>query len=138
MTSITVTTEKELKRAVEQKYQEIIIIGELAEKVKKIEKVKKLSKTAIATLTAACAALVASNVAAKIAPAPIRVPVNAMNVMVDKFAMEASKEGGKIIITTPELIIIATLGVTIVISLFKEYDTIEVSNSRLVLKKNGM
>ena len=135
MISITVATKEELKQAIGQKYQQIIVTGELAEKIKQVEKIKKLSKPAIATLAATCATVVASNVATKVAPTPIKVPTKAVNMMMRRVAMEVSKESGKIIITTPELIIIASIGVTILVTLFREYDCIEIGEGKVILKK---
>lgn len=135
MISITVATKAELKEAIRQKYQQIIVTGELAEKIKQVEKIKKLSKPAIATLAATCATVVASNVATKVAPPPIKVPTKAVNMMMRRVAMEVGKESGKIIITTPELIIIASIGVTILVTLFREYDCIEVGEGKVILKK---
>lgn len=52
MDCITVTTQEELKKAIKEKPDKIIVIGKLAGKVKKAEKIKKFSPAAIGLIGA--------------------------------------------------------------------------------------
>jgi len=53
MKTMTVTTKEELKKAQEQKVDEIIVSGDLADKLKKAKKITKLGAVGLAALTAA-------------------------------------------------------------------------------------
>jgi uncharacterized protein with ACT and thioredoxin-like domain len=53
---IEVRTKEELKRVKEQKVQEFVVVGELAEKLYKARKISKLSKAAILALAGAVGA----------------------------------------------------------------------------------
>jgi len=53
METVTVTTKEELKEAQEEKIQEIIVSGDLANKLKKAKQITKLGATGLGVLTAA-------------------------------------------------------------------------------------
>lgn len=50
MSSVTVTTPVELKRAIKEKRDQIILTGKLAKQVKKAKKIKKLSPAVLAVV----------------------------------------------------------------------------------------
>lgn len=120
MNSQTVTTREELKNAQENGVEEIIIKGELANKLKKAKAITKLGAVGLGVLTAALgASVVAAPVTgglSLIAAAPV--------------ALLTGLEIAAIIIA-------AAIGVGLIIALFKEYEEIEFSNGKLVLRKKS-
>lgn len=105
MSSLTVTTKEELKKAKESNVNEIIIVGELAENLKKAKTITTLGAGVITVLTVALAITPASGGLSLAAVAPIAFTTG----------LSAS-----VIIA-----IIAVGGVTLTIALFKDYDEAE-------------
>lgn len=106
---IRVSTKDELKEAINKKYSKIVVIGELASDLKKVSVIKKLSASAIGTLTAA--------ITAAIATAP---PTGGSSLLAFKFAAPtiAAKSG----LDAAVVIIAASLGISLIIALFKDYN----------------
>jgi len=105
VSSLTVTTKEELKKAKESNVNEIIIVGELAENLKKAKTITTLGAGVITVLTVALAITPASGGLSLAAVAPIAFTTG----------LSAS-----VIIA-----IIAVGGVTLTIALFKDYDEAE-------------
>ena len=129
MTSIIVRTREELELAKNRKIDEIIVLGELAEKLKKARKITKLSTAGLAILIGVAGIAVAT--------APVTAPVTA-----GLFALGAGAVGSSsaVIATLTGLdiatIITATsIGITLIIAVSKDYEEIECSNGRIVLKR---
>ncbi|MFZ4702274.1 MAG: hypothetical protein ACOYMG_19705 [Candidatus Methylumidiphilus sp.] len=141
MKSITVHTREELILAKDQNIDEIIVSGELAEKLKKAIMIKKLSVTGLAILVAGVTSIA-------IATAPVTAPaaflggvatMSGATAIVGGGAI-ASGAGGVVVATLTGLeiatIIAATsLGITLIIAIYKGYEEIEYSKDRLVLRK---
>jgi len=105
VSSLTVTTKEQLKKAKESNVNEIIIVGELAENLKKAKTITTLGAGVITVLTVALAITPASGGLSLAAVAPIAFTTG----------LSAS-----VIIA-----IIAVGGVTLTIALFKDYDEAE-------------
>lgn len=118
MKTIEVYTQKSLKHAKENNYDEIIIKGALANKVKKASKITKLSKWGIGVLTATLGtATVTAPVTGGVSLA-VAVPVAAMTGVQVAAIISAS-----------------ALGVALIIALFKGYEEISYSEGMLILRK---
>ena len=118
MNSIKVSTKEELQSAQKSGLHEIIVVGELANKLKKAKKVSKISKAGLAVLT------VTLGGAAIVAPVTGGLSMFAA-------APAAALTGVEI----AAIISASFLGIGLVIAIFKGYEEIEYSNGRLVLRK---
>lgn len=116
--SLTVKTKAQLKQAKHAGEKEIVVEGELADKLKKSKKVAMLSGAGLAVLLAAVgAATVAAPITGGLsyfAAAPV-----------------AALTGLEI----AAIITASTLGLGLIIALFKDYEEIGYSKGRLVLHK---
>ena len=121
MNSITVTTPSELKNAINARYDQIIVTGSLAQKVKQTEKIKELSPAVLAmlgglgTLAVAAVAVPGLGTAAFAAAA---VPVVAASGL-----------------SVPVLIVVAVVGAAMLSALFDSYTKIEVSPQKIVFER---
>ena len=121
MNSITVTTPDELKKAINARYDQIIVTGPLAQKVKQTEKIKELSPAVLAmfgglgALAVAAVAVPGLGTAAFTAAA---IPVVAASGL-----------------SIPVLIVIAVVGVAMLSALFDSYTKIEVSSQKIVFER---
>ena len=129
MASRTVRTEAELKKALEAKVDEIIIVDkDLIQKVHKARKIKNASATAIA--------IAVSLIIAAIAAAPVTggmsIPFTAHFV-----ATVTTASGGLSAGAIVSIVAIAALGTVAIIALLKDYEEIDLSLEppRLKLKK---
>jgi len=95
---------------------EIIVIGDLAEKLKKSKKIALLGPAAIAALGLATVAAPITGGISYIAAAPV-----------------AAMTGVEI----AAIITAAAIGVTLVVAIFKDYEEISYENGKLVLKKKS-
>ena len=133
MNSITVSKPEELKKAINARYDQIVVTGSLATKVKQAEKMKKLSPAILASIgglsTLAVAAVAAAPAAAVIAPG---VGVAAPIAAVTAAAVPVATSSG---IAIPVLITIAVVGVTVMSILFDEYSYVEVSPKRIIFER---
>ena len=121
MRTIEVNTKEELKQAMNDKYDEIIVNGELAKKLNKAKKINKLSKVTLGILIAA--------LTAGIATAPITGGAS-LGASFITAAPIAALTGTDIAV----IIAVSFIGVTLVIAVFKDYDDVEFSTNPLKLK----
>jgi hypothetical protein len=115
--SRTVSTKSELESAKDSKVDEIIVIGDLANDLKKSKKIAYASAGTIAILTAAIAATPFTGGLSAIG----LIPVAAMT----GFEVAA-------------IIVAVSIGITLIIAVFKDYDEIEYENGRMILKKKSI
>jgi len=113
-----VTTKQELEAAKERGDEEIIVDGELADKLKRA---KKVTMVGVGTLTALTAAIAAATVTAPVtgglsyfAAAPI-----------------AAWSG----LDVAAIILASAVGLALLIALFKDYEKISYSDGRMALRK---
>ena len=121
MSSITVTKPDELKKAINARYDQIVVTGSLAQKVKQAEKIKKLSPAVLAMFGGLGALAVAA----------VAVP----GVGTAAFAAAAVPLVAASGLSVPVLIIIAVVGVTLVSTLFDEYTHVEVSSQKIIFER---
>ncbi|MGZ8226111.1 MAG: hypothetical protein ACXWT3_05660 [Methylococcaceae bacterium] len=117
MNRVTVNTKEELSRAKNANASEIVVIGELANKLKRAKKITLLSAGALAAIIAL------------LSTATITAPVTGgMSYLI---AAPAAALSGLEIAT---IIVAASLEIGLIIALFKHYGEIEYSKERLVLR----
>jgi len=116
MKSIRVTTKEELENAIKNKYLEIIVSGSLANKLHKTKKIAYLGAGTIATLTAMLAAIPFTGGFAAFALAPA-----------------AAFTGLEISM----IIIAVSIGIALIIAVFKEYEEISYEDGKLMLKRKS-
>lgn len=112
--SITVKTKDELQQAKEKKYDEIIVIGDLANKLIKAKKITKLSAATLGILGAAIVAAPATGGISGFAAAPI-----------------AAMTG----LELSAVIAASFMGIGFIIALFKDYKLISFNKDGVVLRK---
>jgi len=116
METVTVTTKEDLEKAVEKGYSEIIVKGDLAEKVRNGVKLKTLNKATIAIIAGAIAAIPFTGGISTVAAASI-----------------AAMSGAEIAL----IVAIIFLGIGLIEKLLEQYDEILVSKDEVVLRKKG-
>lgn len=118
METVTVTTKDELKEAQEQNVENIIVSGDLANKLKKAKQITKLGATGLGILTAALGVgIVAAPVTGGLsmfAAAPV-----------------AALTGLEI----AAIITASALGIALIIAVFKDYEEISYENGKMTLRK---
>lgn len=119
---IIVKTKDELKEAIELKCPEIIAIGDLSKKLKKSKAITKLSKTALRTLTLALGAGVVAS------PLTGGLSLGIAGVSLAPIATLTGLEIATIVAA-------AFLGIALIIAVFKDYEEIEYSKGKLVLRR---
>ena len=112
--SITVKTKQELEKAMKNGETEIIVVGELAEKLHKSKKITKLGIPALAVLTAAIAATPFTGGLSTALGATAVATMTGMEVAV--------------------ILGVVFVGISLVIALFKDYEEIEVDMDKRTLK----
>jgi len=117
MSSIEVSTKSELEAAKDKKYSKIIVTGELADNLKKTKKIAYMSGAAIAALIATIAAT----------------PFTGGLSGVAGFTAAAAFTGVEIGV----IILAASVGVTLIVAIFKDYDEISYNDGKLVLKRKS-
>ena len=120
MSRVEVTTKENLKRAQEQGVYEIIVIGELAEKLKKSKKIVTVGVVGIAVLVAAFGV------------ATVTAPVSG-GLSYFAVAPVAALTGVEIAV----IITAASVGITLVIAVFKDYEEISFSSGEMTLRKRS-
>lgn len=118
MNRIEVTTKEALKIAQEQGIDEITVMGELAEKLKKAKKITTLNKVGLGLLMATLGA------------ATVTAPMTG-GLSYYAAASVAALTGVEI----ATIITAASLGIAMIIAVFKGYDVIVDGPGRLILKK---
>jgi len=116
MSSITVKTKEELESAKHNGYAEIIVSGELADDLKKSKKIALAGAVTLGVLTAALAAMPFTGGLSAVAAAPVA-------------ALTGLEIAG--------IIAAASVGLALVIAVFKDYEEISYSDGKLVLKKRS-
>lgn len=101
--SIVVRSKKELECAIERKEKDIVIVGELAEDVKRTERVKTLGPIALGTLGTALAAIPFSGGLSTFGVIPIAISIG---------------------LSPAIIILIITIGLTLILTLIKDYDEV--------------
>ena len=133
MNSITVKTPKELKSAIEAKYDQIIITGSLAKQVKKAEKIKKLSPAILASIGGLGALAIAAVAAAP--AAAVIIPGVGAAAPIAAFAAAAAPVAVASGISIPVLLIIAFVGLSAMSVLFDDYTHAEFINGRIIFER---
>lgn len=114
MTTRTVTTKEELKKAKEDKVDEIVVTGKLAKDLANAQKITKLGKVAMGALTACIAAVAAATVMAPETGGASLLAVAAT------LGTTAATTG----LNVSAILLICSLGLTVIMAIFKEYDVI--------------
>ena len=125
MGCVTVTTAEELKKAIKEKQDKIIVSEKLARKVKKAEKIKKLSPTVLGMIGALGAAAVAG-----VAAAPATGGGSALF-----FAAAAAPVSAASGLSIPVLILISGVGLTLISILFDEYTHMEIGGGKIIFER---
>ena len=118
MNSVNVTTKIELEAAMRNGNQEIIVIGNLANKLKKAKNISKLSKVGLGILTGV------------LGVAAITAPITGGLSFLSAVPVAALTG-----IEIAAIITASTLGIALVIAIFKGYDEVEFSDGKLILRK---
>ena len=121
MNSITVTTPDELKKAISARYDQIVVTGSLAQKVKQAEEIKELSPAVLAMFGGL----------GVLAVAAVAVP----GLGTAAFAAAAVSVVAASGLSIPVLIIISIVGVTVLSMLFDEYTYVEVSAKKIIFER---
>lgn len=119
MKSQIVTTREELKSARKAKIEEIVVEGDLANQLKKVKKITKLGAWGLASLAA---------VGLGVGMAPITGGISVVAA-----APAAALAGLEI----AAIVAAASLGVALILAIFKDYEEIEFSDGRLILRKKS-
>jgi hypothetical protein len=101
MASVTVTTSEELKKAQDANVDEIVVVGALAEKLRKARKVTTLGVVALAALAGIAATAIPTGGASTLGFIPV-----------------ATLTGMEI----ATILFVITIGITTVIALFRDYE----------------
>lgn len=134
MKTAIVRTAEELKQAKENQVDEMIIIGKLANQLKKAKKITALSGLSIAVLTAATASIM--TIPAATVSAPVTGGISAMV----SGLTAATTTTAAVTLTGMEIatiIFISSVGFIVIIAIFKDYEEIEFSKERMVLRKRS-
>jgi len=118
MSSQIVETREELKKALADGAEEIVVKGELANKLKKAKTITKIGASGLGILTVASGASV------------IAAPVTG-GISLFAAAPIAALTGTEV----ATIIIAISLGIALVMAVYKGYDEIEYSGGKLVLRK---
>lgn len=117
----TVSTKEQLAQAKERKEPEIIIVGELADKLSKAKKIATLSAWAVAGIVAVVGlAAVAAPETGGLSMAFVAAPVATMS------GMEVAA-----------IIAAASIGIALILAVYKDYDEVEAGAGRLVLRRKS-
>ncbi|EHW0577205.1 TPA: hypothetical protein ACGBCJ_001745 [Escherichia coli] len=114
MAEVTVRSKDELEKAQNSRAEIIIIEGELANKIKKAKAVTKVSGVVIAAMIATCATIPLTGGGSVLAVSSL-----------------AALSGLDIAI----IIAAASIGIALVIAVFRNYEEIEFSNGKMICKK---
>lgn len=130
---ITVTTSKELKKAIEERQDRIIITGKLAKKVKQAEKIKKLSPAVLAMIGGLSAAGAAALAAAPVVT--VAVPGVGGAAALAAFAATAAPAATASGLSIPVLLVISVVGLAAMSILFDEYTHIDMEAGKLIFER---
>ena len=113
MAEVTVRSKDELEKAQNSRAEIIIIEGELANKIKKTKAVTKVSGVVIAAMIATCATIPLTGGGSVLVVSSL-----------------AALSGLDIAV----IIAAASIGIALVIAVFRDYEEIEFSNGKMILK----
>ncbi|HFV8339274.1 TPA: hypothetical protein ACIABX_002342 [Escherichia coli] len=113
MAEVTVRSKDELETAQNSKAEIIIIEGELANKIKKTKAVTKVSGVVIAAMIATCATIPLTGGGSVLVVSSL-----------------AALSGLDIAV----IIAAASIGIALIIAVFRDYEEIEFSNGKMILK----
>lgn len=116
----TVATKEELKTARENKLAQIIVVGELADKLKRTKKIATLGAVALAAIVAAV------GLAAVTAPETAGLSFVAL-------APVASLSG----IEIATIILAASIGLSLILAIYKDYDEVGYKEGELILRRKS-
>lgn len=125
-----VRTKKELEEAVKRKDNEIIVVGDFAEKLKGFAKLQELSSTKMAKLLAFLAGaglITATAIATAGLTGGLSLPAGAM-----AFVAVAPAQGVSAGTATVVIVLIATIGLVTCAALLNDYDAEIRSNHRIL------
>ena len=122
--SITVSTKTDLELAKSRGYAEIVVLGNIADNLKRT---KKITYTSVAALAIISAALIPLAVVVSPAANPVTVG------LISRFAAAPVATLTGLDIST--IIIASSLGLTLIIAVFKDYEEISYEKGKLVLRK---
>ena len=115
----TVSTKEDLKKAKDAGVQEIVVVGEFADKLNKSKKIAFISAGALASVVAivGVAAIAAPETAgfSLAAAAPVAASISGMEIAA--------------------IIAASTIGIALIIAVFKDYEEIEAGHQKIILRK---
>jgi len=116
MEKIIVRTKSELKEAIDKKYEEIVVEGSLADKLKTVKKIAKVGRATLAVLATALVAAPFTGGLSFFSAAPI-----------------AALTGIRIAV----IIAVSVIGLGLILGIYNDYDYIEADyeKGKLVLRK---
>lgn len=127
MDCITVTTQEELKRAIKEKPDKIIVIGKLAGKVMKVGKMKKFSPATLGMIGALIFAVPVEIASAPVTGGASLVPLAA------RLAITIGTT--EISVPISVLLLVSGVGLTLISILFDEYSHVEISPEKIVFER---
>jgi hypothetical protein len=116
MRSSTVSTKQQLEAARNAKVDEIIVTGKLANDLKKTQNIAYASAGTIAVLTAAIVAMPFTGGLSAVGLAPVAI--------MSGFEVAA-------------IIVAASIGIVLIVAIFKDYEEISYKNGEMKLKKKS-
>lgn len=124
MKAVVVSTKEELSRAKDDGAKNIEVVGELADKLKKAKKIATLGPAALAAISGAAGLATIT-----------AVPTGGLSygLLAASLAPVAAFTGVEVM----GIIFAATLGLGLLLAIFKGYEEIEYSKGRLVLRKRA-
>jgi hypothetical protein len=114
MNAHIVTTKEDLSSAKDAGYEEIVIVGELADQVKRGKKIALAGAVVLGILTVTLAATPFTGGLSMFAAAPIAVMTGT---------------------EVTAIIAVSMVGLSLLVAIFKDYEEIEYANGRLTLRK---
>ncbi len=118
--TVTVTTKQELKEAQESHIENIIVMGELADKIKKAQKITKLGKVGLAVLTTA--------IGIGVVTAPMTGGLSLLAA-----APVAATTG----LGTAAIISASAVGIALILAVYKGYDEISYENGKITFRRKS-
>ncbi len=137
--SIIVTTKSELESARKKKYEEIIVTGKLANDLKKSKIIAYASAATLAVVTAAIIAIpFTGGLSAAGAVSALALESAAVGFTAATAGASAATAATAVGLTGIEIstiIVVASLGITLILAVFKDYEEISYSDGTLTLRK---
>jgi len=122
MGEITISTKEELEEAKNKGYEKIIIKGELADKLYKVKKITTLSKASLALIIGA--------IGAGVALSPFS---GGTSLLVS--GLTATAVGTTTGVGAATIILAASLGIALILAIYKDYEEISYKDGELILRK---